>query len=369
MAENPPNLLYYGDNLDVLRRHVADASVDLVYLDPPFNSNASYNVLFAEHGTKAAAQIKAFEDTWTWDENAARACHETIESGGDVSQAMQAFKTFLSESDMLAYLAMMAPRLVELRRIMKDTASIYLHCDPTASHYLKMLMDAVFGPSCFLNEIIWKRTSAHSSAKRFAPVHDTILFYAKADNYTWNPAYQPLPQETIDAWYNNVEPGTERHFNRADMTAAGVRSGSSGATWRGVNPTAKGRHWAIPGFVGDLVRGLDTLDALDALDGAGRLFWPKRKGGIPMLKRYLDEARGIPALDVIVDISPLVLIRLFQQGTICSVRVWRARRFRRICASSRASSPPRKPARTTWPRVAGRRGSHVLAARIRLAIA
>jgi len=151
------NQLYYGDNLDVLRRHLDDASVDLVYLDPPFNSNASYNVLFAEHdGTRAASQIKAFEDTWKWDESAARACAEVIEAGGKVSQAMQAFRTFLGDSDMMAYLAMMAPRLVELRRVLKQTGSLYLHSDPTASHYLKMLLDAVFGPMNFRNEIIWK---------------------------------------------------------------------------------------------------------------------------------------------------------------------------------------------------------------------
>jgi DNA modification methylase len=300
------NRLYYGDNLDVLRRHVEDDSVDLVYLDPPFNSNANYNVLFAERdGTSAASQIEAFEDTWKWDENAARAYEEIVERGGRVSQAMQAFRTFLGDSDMMAYLAMMAPRLLELRRALKPTGSIYLHCDPTASHYLKMLMDAVFGPLQFRNEVVWKRTSAHSSAKRFAPVHDTILFYAKSDDMTWNPAYQPLPQETVDAWYNNIEPETGKRFNRADLTAAGIRSGPSGSAWRGIDPTEKGRHWAIPGFIGQLVSGLDTLQALDALDAAGRLFWPKRSGGIPMLKRYLDEARGIPALDVITDISPL----------------------------------------------------------------
>jgi len=300
------NLLYYGDNLDVLRRHVDSESVDLVYLDPPFNSNASYNVLFAEHnGAQAASQIKAFEDTWTWDDAAARACAEVVEGGGKVSEAMQAFRVLLGDSDMMAYLAMMAPRLIELRRVLKPTGSLFLHCDPTASHYLKILMDAVFAPQHFRNEIIWKRTSAHSSAKRFAPVHDTILFYAKSDAAAWNPAYQPLPQETIDAWYNNVEANTGRRFNRADLTAAGIRSGPSGSPWRGIDPTVKGRHWAIPGFVGDVVRGLDTLQALDALDTAGRLFWPKRAGGIPMLKRYLDEARGIPALDVITDISPL----------------------------------------------------------------
>lgn len=127
--------LYYGDNLEVLRRYIKDESVDLIYLDPPFKSNQDYNVLFAEHGTKAAAQIKAFEDTWRWDDEAARACEEVIEAGGRVSDAMQAFRTFLGTSDMMAYLAMMSQRLVELRRVLKSTGSIYLHCDPTASHY------------------------------------------------------------------------------------------------------------------------------------------------------------------------------------------------------------------------------------------
>lgn len=134
-----PNLLYYGDNLDVLRQHVADDSVDLVYLDPPFNSNANYNVLFAEHGTQSAAQIHAFEDTWRWDESAAYDYQTTIEHGGRVADALRAFRTLIGTSDMLAYLSMLAPRLVELRRVMKDTATIYLHCDPTASHYLKLL--------------------------------------------------------------------------------------------------------------------------------------------------------------------------------------------------------------------------------------
>ena len=156
MAENQ---LYYGDNLDILPRYLKDGAVDLVYLDPPFKSNQDYNVLFAEKdGSRSAAQIKAFEDTWQWDQAAAEAYHEIVEHGGKVSQAMQAFRTFLGESDMLAYLAMMAPRLVELRRVLKPTGSIYLHCDPTASHYLKMLMDAVFGPEQFLNEVIWRRT-------------------------------------------------------------------------------------------------------------------------------------------------------------------------------------------------------------------
>jgi len=178
MAEN---VLYYGDNLEILRRYIKDESVDLVYLDPPFKSDQDYNVLFAEHnGSRSAAQIKAFEDTWEWNQVAALAYQEIVEAGGRVSQAMQAFRTFLGENDMLAYLAMMAPRLIELRRILKSTGSIYLHCDPTASHYLKILMDGVFGPAYFLNEIIWHYRKWPAGKYTFQRNHDVLLFYSRS---------------------------------------------------------------------------------------------------------------------------------------------------------------------------------------------
>jgi DNA modification methylase len=181
------NKLYYGDNLDVLRRHVKDESVDLVYLDPPFNSAQDYNVLFAEQdGTRSAAQIKAFEDTWEWGMEAARAYEELVEAGGEVSRVMQAFRTFLGENDMMAYLAMMAPRLIELRRVLKPTGAIYLHCDPTASHYLKLLMDAIFGPTNFQNEIVWHYRGGGVSKSRWGRRHDILLFYSRGDSWTFN---------------------------------------------------------------------------------------------------------------------------------------------------------------------------------------
>jgi DNA modification methylase len=185
------NLLYYGDNLDVLRRHVPDESVDLVYLDPPFNSNQDYNVLFREHsGEDAAAQIKAFSDTWRWDTEAAKSYAETVERGGRVAEALKAFRDFLGASDMMAYLAMMAPRLVELRRVLKPTGSLYLHCDTTASHYLKILLDGVFGPEHFRNEIVWRRTpfsgSSKARAKQLPRSHDVLLFYSKGVEWIWN---------------------------------------------------------------------------------------------------------------------------------------------------------------------------------------
>ena len=229
------NQLYYGDNLDVLRRHVDDQSVDLVYLDPPFNSSATYNVLFAERdGTQAASQIKAFEDTWRWDQSAARAYEEVVETGGSVSQALQAFRAFLAESDMLAYMAMMAPRLLELRRVLKATGSIYVHCDPTASHYLKMLMDAVFGPQYFRNEIIWKRTSAHSSAKRYGPVHDVILFYGRSAEMKWVGGHQAYDDEYVRGRFKR---GGARPWKDADLTGSGIRHGETGQVWRGFDPS------------------------------------------------------------------------------------------------------------------------------------
>ncbi len=175
------NVLYYGDNLDILRRYIEDETIDLIYLDPPFKSEQDYNVLFAEqNGSRAAARIKAFEDTWQWDQAAAKAYQEIVETGPQrVSQVMQGFRTFLGESDMMAYLAMMAPRLVELKRVLKPTGSIYLHCDPTASHYLKLLMDAVFGPKNFQNEIVWCYKTGGATKRRFARKHDTLLFYGK----------------------------------------------------------------------------------------------------------------------------------------------------------------------------------------------
>jgi DNA modification methylase len=204
MAEN---LLYYGDNLDVLRRHIAGESVDLIYLDPPFNSKATYNVLFAEqNGSQAAAQVKAFEDTWRWDQAAGQAYHEMVEAGGPVSQALQAFRLLLGDSNMLAYLAMMAPRLVELRRVLKPTGSIYLHCDPTASHYLKLLMDAVFGAQGFRNEIAWCYTSGGVPRNDFARKHDVILRYVKDSNrFLFNPQYRPYSEGTLQRGLTKVK--------------------------------------------------------------------------------------------------------------------------------------------------------------------
>ena len=280
------NRLYYGDNLEVLRLHVKDESVDLVYLDPPFKSNQDYNVLFAEKdGTAAAAQIKAFEDTWSWDEEAARAFEGVVESGGRISQAMQALRSFLGESDMMAYLAMMAPRLIELRRVMKPAASIFLHCDPTASHYLKLLMDAVFGPENFQNEIIWKRTSGHSDATRFGRVHDVILFFSKTSERKWLGPVQPYDEEYVRQYYRYQDPDGRR-FMSGDLGAAGLQGGGYDYEWKGVR-----RVWRVPPAT------------MEQLDREGRIFYTRT--GIPRIKRYLDQAKGLPMQDIWTDIEAL----------------------------------------------------------------
>jgi len=285
------NRLYYGDNLVMLQR-IPDESVDLVYLDPPFNSNQNYNVLFKERdGVKAAAQMLAFDDTWTWDEAAARSYDGVLSRGGRIADAMVAFRAYLGTSDMLAYLAMMAPRLIELRRVMKPVASLYLHCDPTASHYLKLLLDSIFGPENFRNEIIWKRTSAHSSARRYGPVHDVLLFYGKSSATKWIGGFQAYSDEYIRARFRRDDSG--RYFKDADLTGSGVRNGETGQAWRGFDPTAKGRHWAY------------RPEELEHMDAQGCVYWPRSKDGWPRLKQYLDEMQGVPLQDVWTDIPPL----------------------------------------------------------------
>jgi site-specific DNA-methyltransferase (adenine-specific) len=299
--------LYYGDNLDILRRHLKDETVDLVYLDPPFNSAQNYNAFFQEKdGTAAASQIRAFEDTWLWNQESQRVYEELILQPGKVSEVMQAFKTFLGTNDMMAYLAMMAPRLVELRRVLKSTGSLYLHCDPTASHYLKILCDAILGKDNFRSEVIWKRTSAHSGAKRFGPVSDSILFYTRSDDYTWNDQFMPFSEQYLSEFYTHRD-SDGRPWRRSDLTGAGTRKGESGMPWKGIDVTAKGRHWAVPGDACEKL-GIKTgtvQEKLDALDKAGRIHWPQKRDGVPMFRRYADEQPGVPLQSLWDDIPPL----------------------------------------------------------------
>lgn len=285
----PSCQLFYGDNLDVLRRHIADESVDLVYLDPPFNSNASYNALFAaSHGRLAASQIKAFDDTWSWDENAARLYEELLElqAGEKVSSCLQAMREMLGECDMLAYLVMMAPRLVELRRILKSNGSVYLHCDPTASHYLKAVMDSVYGATNFRNEIIWRRSHPKGLAfTRFASNHDVIFCYAKErGKETWNPVYVPHNPEEVFKQYGSVDEDGRRYQLTSLLNP---------------NPDRPNLTYELHGVTRTWRW---TQSRMKAEDEKGRIVVPKGGKGIPRYKRYLDEQEGIPVDDVWTDI-------------------------------------------------------------------
>lgn len=303
--------LYFGDNLDVLRTSIGDASVDLVYLDPPFNSAANYNVLFrAPDGRSSESQLEAFEDTWHWGDASERAYSEVLTNVDHPNAAtlLRGIVAALGRNDMTAYLGMMAVRLIELHRVLKPTGSLYLHCDPTASHYLKLVLDGIFGPGNFLNEIVWKRTNSHGNAKRWGPLHDTIFFYSRSSDYTWNKVYQEYDDEYIRKYYSQRD---ERGaFQAVSLTGAGTRTGDSGMPWRGINPTHVGRHWAVP--LGALARAypdtnlsaLSSQEKLELLNGAGLVLWPKADG-TPRQKRYLDENPGVALQDIILDIGAL----------------------------------------------------------------
>jgi DNA modification methylase len=279
------NQLYYGDNLEVMRRYIEDETIDLVYLDPPFNSNANYNVLFAEKdGSKAASQIEAFTDTWTWTQESESVFADVVTGGGKVSDCLQAFRTFLGECDLLAYLVMMAPRLVEMRRVLKPTGSIYLHCDPTASHYLKMLMDAIYGPTQFKNEITWKRTSAHNDPGRYGANVDILLFYVKGNKWTWNTQYT-AHDEAYKARFRNAD-ADGRLWSDYDLSAKGLSGGGYDYEYKGVRS-----YWRCP------------IRTMKRLDKAGKLHFTS-KGGI-RLKRYLDETPGVPLQCLWDDIFPI----------------------------------------------------------------
>jgi len=322
--EPSKNALYYGDNLDILRRYIADESVDLVYLDPPFNSNANYNVLFAEKdGSRAASQIQAFEDTWTWDQEDENVYADLMARCDKVSKCVEAFRTFLGACDMLAYLVMMAPRLVELRRVMKPTASIYLHCDPTASHYLKMLMDAVFGANCFRSEVVWKRSGAHSDTKQgrkiHGHIHDTILFFTKGDDWKWNPQFTPYEDNYVGRDYGLVEEGTGRRFRRDNLTAARP-GGDTSYEWRVKKHVGVRERW-IADINDDYLKPVDGWEYKGVPPYNGR-FWAYSKenmkqfaregrlrhtfDGMPEFKRYLDEMPGVPLQDIWTDITPII---------------------------------------------------------------
>lgn len=286
------NQLFYGDNLDVLRESIADESVDLIYLDPPFNSNANYNVLFkSKSGEGADAQITAFEDTWHWNDKAEDAFDQVMRSGlTGASELLRAMRGFLGENDMMAYLAMMAIRLIELHRVLKPTGSLYLHCDPTASHYLKLLLDGVFGPKNYRNEIVWKRTSAHGDAAvSFGDVTDKIFYYSKGDRPIWNRQLVPLSESHVAAKYSSVDEAGRR-FTTRDLRSPSPRPNLT-YDYKGYKPHPNG--WSI------------SRELMEKYDADGLLYFPKDPEGRIRLKLYLDERQGRPLQNLWDDIPPI----------------------------------------------------------------
>ena len=290
------NQLYFGDNLPIMREHIANESVDLIYLDPPFNSNADYNILFRERsGEQSAAQITAFEDTWHWDVNSELAYRDVVTNApGKLPELLQAMRSFLGRNDMMAYLTMMAQRMTELRRVLKPAGSIYLHCDPTASHYLKLLMDSVFGTANYRNEITWQRTESHNTAERYGNITDVILFYSKTENYTWNRGYHVYPgtgERFSEQQLKRYRPDSDgRLYRLENLTAPRPNSDSGKFEWRGTTPGAT-RGWGY------------RLEQLEQWWAEGRI--QTKRDGTPRLdglKVYLDEAEGKPLQNIWTDI-------------------------------------------------------------------
>lgn len=289
------NTLYYGDNLTILREHIPDQSVDLIYLDPPFNSQRSYNVLFRdEGGTESESQIAAFDDTWHWGADAEATYHELVTQGpARVSKMIAALREFIGSNQMMAYLVMMAARLVELHRVLRATGSLYLHCDPTASHYLKIILDTIFGPQNFRNELIWERTTPKGLSTRRLPTnHDVLLCYQKTDQATWNSdaifmPYDPnnLSEKTASKYCYRDPDG--RLYRLSDLTNPNRNRPNLDYEFLGVR-----RVWRW------------TKERMQAAYEAG-LIVQSSPGTVPALKRYLDEQRGRPLSDVWTDISPI----------------------------------------------------------------
>ena len=304
------NALYYGDCLDWMREW-PDESVDLIYLDPPFNSNAQYNILFGQ-GNGTPAQVRGFTDTWRWDAAAADRM-TTFENAVShpLHDAAVAFKRLLGPSGMLAYLTYMGERLSEARRLLKPTGSIYLHCDDTASHYLKVLMDSIFGVRHFRNDIAWRRATSHNDSSRFGRILDQILFYAKTEHPYWAGAENVASktEEELRKAYPSMD---EHGYYRSDnLTGASASTGESGLSWRGYDVSTLGRHWSVPktGSYAEYIernfipgyRGIEDIhERLDALDEAGLIYHP-RTGKWPGLKRYADADLGNPPQNLILE--------------------------------------------------------------------
>jgi len=312
----PENHLYYGDNLTIMQR-MPKHCVDLIYLDPPFNSKKNYNLMYKTlTGLPVPEQVDAFCDTWEMDaekEELAKKMPVLMREYGVEDYYVEFWRLWINalrhtQPHLLAYLIYMVQRLLHMKSILRPTGSIYLHCDPTASHYIKVMMDGIFGHKHFQNEIIWKRTGSHGGSKRWGPVHDTILFYSASDHYTWNRVFQDYEATYLDKFYRfNDDKG---RYRLVTLTGAGTRTGDSGKPWRKIDPTSSGRHWAVPSRTLEAAypdRDLSTLttqEKLDLLDQVGLVYWPPR-GSVPQQKRYSDENPGVLLQDIIADIGPI----------------------------------------------------------------
>jgi len=289
------NQLFFGDNLEVLRKHIPIESVDLIYLDPPFNSNATYNVLFAEqNGTKSGAQITAFDDTWHWGVESEAAFDEVVHQGigaKKLADLLLALRSFLGANDMMAYITMMAARLVELHRVLKATGSIFLHCDPTSGHYVKLLLDSIFGPKNFRNEIVWKRSQPKGHAKiRLSRAHDVIFFYAKSDEALLQSLYLEHDPQYLKKFYRFVEAETGRRYTLDNL----------------LNPNKDRPNltYEFPPGSGTVRVWRWTKERMMEAWEDGRVIAPE-EGEVVRYKRYLDEMSGTTLTDVWDDIEHL----------------------------------------------------------------
>lgn len=289
------NAFFFGDNLHILREYVADESVDLVYLDPPFNSNATYNLLFKspDKSKWSDSQIATFDDTWKWGDAADQVFEDVVAAPGKAADVLMSLRLILGANNMLAYLTMMTARLVELRRVLKQTGSLYLHCDPTASHYLKLIMDAVFGMAWYRAEIVWKRTNARGTPKNWPHLHDTILHYSAPKTQHCIPKVKAdkakLPHTLITG------PDGQK-YQTYELTGPGVTAdGESGKPWRGFDVSAMGRHWG------------NTHEKMDDWAEKGLIHFPPN-GGFPRRRAenpFDPDSRMVTMGDVWTDIDRL----------------------------------------------------------------
>ena len=288
------NRLHRADCKTVIDNLIRDnARVDLIYLDPPFNSNRTYSMLFQQNGV--TAQQKAYHDMWDFTDQTRQLVLD-FRSELERWELAQSFKDFIllwvnileqsssDEKKLLNYLMYMTQRLVRLKKILKPTGSIYMHCDPTVSHYVKVLMDGIFGFSNFRNEIVWKRMTSHNDAKRWGKIHDTILFYTVSDNFIWtDEARVPYDEDYIARKYRWQD--ARGRYMDSPLQARSLSGGGYDYEWRGVRDI-----WKFP------------KHRLDELEAAGEIHWPKKVGGIPRRKTYLDKSKGVSVQDVITDI-------------------------------------------------------------------